>query len=782
LEPWVKTLAIVSGVFFAIVLYVTSWTSTGPSLFPIEWSSPETIAYFQSGPLDAGPRFRLPPEWLHTPTNAFELVVPLSLVILICLSTRLIPRNNGTRLVVRALTVALATRYMLWRTWGSTLNLTNGISTALSLWMYGIEIFSYIGLIFYCGQTIWSSAPKRHAQADRYEAQIRAGEYLPSVDIYVPTYNEPEDILRRTVIGCQRLDYPNKKVYICDDGDRPNIKALANALGCGYLVHPPGVKNRHAKAGNINNAMTQTDGELLVVMDADFVPFNHFLLRTVGFFQDPQVAIVQTPQDFYNPDHHVRNLGLGDRFPNDLQQFFHHDQATRDAANSAMCCGTSYVIRRKSLEAIGGYYLRCVNEDSPTSTLLLTRGYRVVFLPEMLSMGESTRNYRDFIKQRLRWLQGNLQIFFCGQEVPIWRTLNWVQRTYMLTHLTGCFQPLTRLTYLFSPMVCLYLGVSNYIATFEECVYYIAPFLLLIMGTFSWASGYNTSFFYSEICETMFCFPGIQRLFSTLLQPFRNSKFNVTPKGVTEDQKIYNWEFTWPLLVGVALTVCMFGFKLGGYHLGYWEVGASKEFGLVSFWMIYNALLMAIASMAAIDQPERRRNDRFPTCLACELSPRFARALTVAGKADSNETGKADSKGMSHVGLPGYTLDLSETGASVVLPKTAAGPDLAFDSPVQIRPSADPLAAYPITLSLAEHGLQLNAAVLSQRSYQDSQCGPSQLLQLQFEPLALDQERRLVDLLYCHSSDWKQPRRLGALDSLLSLLSSAIALRSLRNP
>ena len=127
------------------------------------------------------------------------------------------------------------------------------------------------------------------------------------------------------------MDYPNKTVYILDDTRRPHIKALAEELGCKYITRPD---NKHAKAGNLNNALKQTNGELISIMDADFVPFKNFLTRTVGFFQNSKIDLVQTPQYFYNPHYHARNLGLDRMLPNDLENFYGYIQPARDVGNS----------------------------------------------------------------------------------------------------------------------------------------------------------------------------------------------------------------------------------------------------------------------------------------------------------------------------------------------------------------------------------------------------------------------------------------------------------------
>src|SRR5262249_41130613 len=135
---------------------------------------------------------------------------------------------------------------------------------------------------------------------------------LPTVDILIPTYNEPVDIVRRTVIAAVAIDYPHKKVYVLDDGHRSAIQLMAEHFGAFYMSRPD---NAHAKAGNLNYALQRTDSELIATFDADHAPVRGFLNKLVGFFEDPRVALVQTAQHFFNPDPFERNLKLTGKIP-----------------------------------------------------------------------------------------------------------------------------------------------------------------------------------------------------------------------------------------------------------------------------------------------------------------------------------------------------------------------------------------------------------------------------------------------------------------------------------
>ena len=192
----------------------------------------------------------------------------------------------------------------------------------------------------------------RRAEAGRHEARLRSlpHEQLPSVDVYIPTYNEPMEVLEKTITGALCLDYPNFKVWVLDDGRRPWVKAFCEAKGVGYLTRHD---NAHAKAGNINHALTKTNADFLAIFDADFIPQRNFLMRTVGFFADPSIGIVQVPHAFYNYDPTQTSLALQKALPDDQRFFFEAVMPSRDGWNAAFCCGSNSVTRRAALRSVG---------------------------------------------------------------------------------------------------------------------------------------------------------------------------------------------------------------------------------------------------------------------------------------------------------------------------------------------------------------------------------------------------------------------------------------------
>jgi cellulose synthase (UDP-forming) len=731
-------LFVVSLLVFAVSFYITSWTTTGPTLLPPESTTPAAFDWLKPSSWNLLPPSlprgtRLIPEFLQLPQSPWQQLEPLGLAVIFCLSLRLLPSNNWTRLVVKLIVVGLATRYMVWRILANTLNFATLLSTGLSVWILLVEVWSYVGTVLSQLQSIWSTSRLRTQQANQYEQDIRSGRYLPTVDVIIATYNEQPHMLRRTIAGCMAMDYPGTfKVYITDDGRRPQVRALAQEMGCGYITQPDGFINRHAKAGNMNNALSCTQGELIVGVDADFVPFKNFLMRTVGFFQDPEICLIQTPQDFYNPDFHVRNLGIDYSMPNDLQMFFRHNQPLLDAGNAVICCGTSYVTRRHVLQEIGGYFDRCLGEDSPTSMKMLTHGYRVVYLNEKLSMGESPRNCHELVSQRIRWLQSNIQIFYNAKEIPVFTKLNLIQRSFFLTMLMGAYSPLVKASLLLSPLLCLILGVSNYISTTGEFLYYCAPYLLLVLGTMGWASNYNISFIYQEMYDTLLCFPGVKRIFQIWTGGVYGKYGSaVTVKGSLATQKRYNLHITWYLLVLTLVSVGLMLLYTVGQNMGIWALAASEEYGLLFFWMTYNCLIFILTLIAAIDQPERRSLDRFPA--------RVTGKLTLSDQAS----------------VWGFSCDLSEGGACMeFITDTMLVPGMRGE------------------LEFLEQGFSVPVQILRVETSDQSL-----RVSLAFHDLETSHYCDLADMLYMNMAWWKRTRRLGTLDSVFVMVGSVLKLR-----
>ncbi|MFC9979718.1 glycosyltransferase family 2 protein [Gordonia sp. NPDC127522] len=168
-----------------------------------------------------------------------------------------------------------------------------------------------------------------------------------TVDVFITTYNEPLDLVMKTAVAAKAITYPHT-TWILDDGDRAELAEAAARAGIEYITRSSNWldKPRHAKAGNLNNALMQTDGEFLLILDADQIPEPQILDRTLGYFHDDKMALVQTPQYFVN-------VPPGDPLGSQAPLFYGPIQQGKDGWNAAFFCGSNAVLRREALMQLG---------------------------------------------------------------------------------------------------------------------------------------------------------------------------------------------------------------------------------------------------------------------------------------------------------------------------------------------------------------------------------------------------------------------------------------------
>ena len=679
------------------------------------------IATSDTGWLDAA---QLNPLTLRTLPRQFQVdqlwsdALPrVVLAGLAAASTLWLPRRRWSYVLIELILVGVALRYFLWR--ATTLNTAHPLSLVCSAVLFGTELLYLLTTGLQLLPALQFNPGLRSRQADQLMPWVQ--ENTPSVDVWIPTYNEPTRLVRRAILTCRNLSYRHRTITVLDDGHRPAIAALAAELGVNYLSREG---NAHRKAGNLNHALAHTRAEFIAVFDCDFMPFAGFLERTLGFFRDPKVALVQTPQHYFQAEFHNRNLGLDVVMPSDLDYFFRYLQVIRDRSNAVICCGTSYVVRRSALEEIGGYVTSCLIEDHQTSTKLLTRGWTVRYLNEVLSMGEVPRTFADFLDQRLRWMQGNIQIFFRPQELPIWSTLTGEQISFYLNLAISLLTPVWRLIYLVLPLLSLVLGFTLIAAPPIEYLAYGVPFVMLLHTLPSWLSNYHQFQFWNEVYETLFCVPGLKRLLQILRHPFRIYGGIVTNKDATTLSQSLNLSLSWPLLSFLAVLsfalVMRYVIPLVTFGLGPWRPTYEGE-ALMLAWNLFNALVVLVALLSCIDQPIRRATDRFPIQrIGC---------LTLNGEQ-----------------LWGTTTDISEEGAGFTLQQPHHG-----------------LTPGRAQLQLMEPPLTVEVDLLWASSTQ---------LGLQFDRVNVDTDATLLGLIYSGDHWFHRPRRLSISDALLHWLGT----------
>ncbi|AFA72166.1 putative cellulose synthase (UDP-forming), glycosyl transferase family 2 [Gordonia polyisoprenivorans VH2] len=240
--------------------------------------------------------------------------------------------------------------------------------------------------------------------------QQRAATWVPdggrfgSVDVFLPTCGEELEILRNTYTHVSALAWPGRlDVHVLDDADRPQVAGLASEFGFEYLVRPD--RGYLRKAGNLRYAFERTRGDVVVIFDADFCPRHDFLAHLMPYLDDPQVAIVQSPQSFATTE----QMGWIERTAGATQEFFYRwVLPSRDRLRAANCVGTSALYRRSALARIGGFTPIEHSEDLHTGRHLQRAGYRIRYVPVVLSRGLCPTDLAGFLNQQYRWCMGTL--------------------------------------------------------------------------------------------------------------------------------------------------------------------------------------------------------------------------------------------------------------------------------------------------------------------------------------------------------------------------------------
>ena len=536
--------------------------------------------------------------WLNFSNVQFSitLFLPLIISILVIQFTLILSpkQKKWSRIIIIFTSLFLMIRYFLWR-WKSTLNLNNPVNTIFSIGIFLIELAFIISPFWQ--SILMLNIKNRKSQADTMSEAVKQGIYYPTVDILIPSYNEPLEVIKRTIVGCQAIEYNYKKIYLLDDGNREEIRQLCEQLKCYYISRENSI---HAKAGNLNHALSQTNGELIVVFDADFIPTTNFLTRTVGFFQDIKIGLLQTYQSFYSHDPIARNLGLDDKIPTEVEIFSRYYQLVRDSINTALCYGSSFVIRRQSLEKIGGFVINSLSDDYHTGIKLASENYQVIYMKETLSAGLSAENIFGHIRQRKRWARGTIQTLFIAENPLKLKGLKWWQK---LAHLEGIFQwfisPL-RLILLLLPLIYIFFQISPIKSSFEETISFFLPFYFVQLLTFSWLNFYSRSALLADIYNVVTAIPISVEIFQTLLNPFL-SIFKVTPKGIKNDNYYFNWNLASPLIFILVINL-MTLFYLGKEFI----MSENNSFGLTIFifWNVYNLIILLLSIIVMLDIPK----------------------------------------------------------------------------------------------------------------------------------------------------------------------------------
>jgi len=286
---------------------------------------------------------------------------------------------------------------------------------------------------------------------DPHRWPMRLDGRLATVDVFITTYGEDLDTIRRTATAALALQGEHL-TYILDDGKSDEVRNLAAELGVRYVRR---MGNNGAKAGNINYALSITGGKYFVIFDADFVPKPTFLHETVPFFANEDVAFVQTPQAYGNLNNLIsRGAGYMQAV------FYRFIQPGRNRFNAAFSVGTNVIFRRSAIEGIGGMYADSKSEDVWTSLKLHENGWRSVYIPTELAVGDTPETIEAYTKQQLRWATGGFEIMLTHNPLSLKHRLTLDQRVQYLVTATHYLTGIAPLLLLLVPPMSIFLDLS----------------------------------------------------------------------------------------------------------------------------------------------------------------------------------------------------------------------------------------------------------------------------------------------------------------------------------
>ncbi len=592
-------------------------------------------------------------------------------------------------------------RYGYWRlsqTWiffQDPSNHWGALDAFFILLLIAAETYAFLILFLGYFQTIW---PLRRAPMPLPEDTDK----WPHVDVLIPTYNEPLEVVRYTALGAMNLDWPTDKlhVYILDDGRRKEFQEFAFQAGIGYKIRPD---NFHAKAGNINTALKSLTSPFVAIFDCDHVPTRSYLQVTMGWFlRDKKLAMVQTPHHFYSADPFERNLGQFRIIPNEGELFYGIVQDGNDFWNASFFCGSCASIRRTALDEIGGIAVETVTEDAHTSLRMQSRGWNTAYINIPQAAGLATERLSAHVGQRIRWARGMIQIlrvdnplFIPGLKLP--------QRLCYFNAMLHFMYALPRLIFLTAPLIYLLLSDTNVPGYWAAILAYALPHLALSNITNSRVQGAHRHSFWNEIYETILS-PYI--LLPTLLA-FINpklGKFNVTAKGGLIKRSFFDQRIAQPFLA--LLFFNLMGLLISIPRFFIWDRDRPGTVIMNLIWCFLNIVVLGVCVAVSREMQQLRQHVRMRMVTNVEIVFQDGRRVR------------------------GTTIDASSGGTS-----------LRLDIPAEISEGEFGKIAFANSLIAGD----LPISVVSVEGT---------LLRLRFEEMNIQEQELLTTVLYSRADTW----------------------------
>ncbi len=660
------------------------------------------------------------------PVNLQTQLIAGTVVVTIMAIIKVLKRQGTWRLVALAFGTAIVLRYVYWRT-SYTLPPVNQLENFIpGLLLYLAEMYN-VAMLMLSLFIVATPLPPRTARAAKTQN-------FPTVDVFVPSYNEDTNLLANTLASAKAMDYPPDKlrVWLLDDGGtaqkrnstkvlesqaaiaRHNeLKQLCDDLEVEYLTRE---RNEHAKAGNLNNGLEHSNGELIAVFDADHAPARDFLRETVGYFEDdPKLFLVQTPHFFINPDPLERNLRTFDNMPSENEMFYGIIQRGLDKWNAAFFCGSAAVLSRRALESQNGFSGISITEDCETALALHGAGWNSIYVDKPLIAGLQPATFASFIGQRSRWAQGMMQIL--RFRFPLLkRGLTLPQRLcYMSSTLFWLF-PFPRVIFLFAPLFYLFFDLEIFTASGSEFLAYTLAYMLVnlmmqnyLYGSFRWP-------WISELYEYVQTVHLLPAVVSVMLNP-RKPTFKVTAKDESIAVSRLS-EISRPFFVIFAVQIIALAVTI--YRV-YAEPYKADVTLVVGGWNLINLILSGCALGVVSERGERASSRR----------------VRVDRRSEFGTDGNWNSASIEDVSVHGARLNVFNRGMEPI--------KVGSEATIRFQPYS---GADMVTLSVVIRNIE--------------QTGDITAVGCQYVPKGAADHRLIADLVFANSDQWtkfQQARR-----------------------
>lgn len=556
-------------------------------------------------------------------------------------------KEEKKRNIIFIITMILMTVYLGWRVL-FTLPFDQGILNLIfGIMLVAAEIIT----VFTTFELFYQKMKMNKA---RLECPVIPDEAYPDVDVFIATHNEPSDLLYKTVNACTFMTYPVKSkvhIYLCDDGNREEVAKLARQFKVGYLGL---ADNKHAKSGNLNNALSKTSSPLIATFDADMIPQHTFLMKTVPYFLLPKyikengtwrlrkeeeldqtfrIGLIQTPQSFYNPDLFQFNLYAEGNIPNEQDFFTKEVNIMRNASNAVAYTGSNTVILRKAMEEINGFPLNTITEDFETSIRLQKAGYITYATDEIQAAGLTTTTVKSMLKQRVRWARGvihslqNTHALFTP-KLPLKARI-----TYLNSYLYW-WSFFNRLIFILAPLLFALFDFQIVNTGFLEVIVFWLPAYFFYSISMRHLSSNIRNQRWSQIIDTIFMPYLIVPVFLESLH-IHQRKFKVTNKkkessGVGLEFAVYAIPHAVLLLLSI---IAMARFVHGKYG---WALFYSS---IIIFWITYNMVALCYAMFFMLGRRAYRNSERIRA--EEDITIKYNKSVYKAKTVDVSESGLA---------------------------------------------------------------------------------------------------------------------------------------------